>query len=117
MTDSIWFSWGEVFNASLKSLWMSFIQFTPKLILAIVFFIVGWVIASIVSKAISQVFASLKVDKLFYCKYDVFLNHNFRTYNRFQFYNQQNKKLNFFPISILIRFLFYFFYEFCKINF
>ena len=65
MTDSIWFSWGEVFNASLKSLWMSFIQFTPKLILAIVFFIVGWVIASIVSKAISQVFASLKVDKLF----------------------------------------------------
>ncbi len=63
--NNIWLSWGEVFNASLQELWWSFIQFAPKLIIAIVFFVVGWVIGSLVAKAVEQVFGALKVDKLF----------------------------------------------------
>jgi len=58
-------TWGTVFNASLQSLWWGFIQFAPKLIVAIIFFIVGWVLGSLVAKAIEQVFASLKIDVLF----------------------------------------------------
>jgi hypothetical protein len=65
MTDNIWFAWSDVFTQSLQSLWWSFIQFTPKLILAIVFFIVGWFLGSLISKAIEQVFHSLKIDSLF----------------------------------------------------
>ena len=63
--NTIWMTWGDVFNNSLQDLWWGFIQFAPKLIIAIILFIIGWVLGSIISKAIEQVFASLKVDKLF----------------------------------------------------
>jgi hypothetical protein len=58
-------SWGDVFNTSFQGLWFGFVQFAPRLVLAIVFFIVGWVLGSLISKAIQQVFTSLKIDSLF----------------------------------------------------
>lgn len=73
--NNIWITWGDVFNASLQDLWWGFIQFTPKLIIAIIFFIIGWVLGGLVAKAFEHVFASLKVDKLFQSvKLDDFLN-------------------------------------------
>ena len=63
--NNIWFTWGDVFNASLQNLWWGFVQFAPKLIIAIVFFIIGWVLGSLVAKAFEHVFGALKVDKLF----------------------------------------------------
>jgi small-conductance mechanosensitive channel len=63
--SNIWLTWGDVFNASLQNLWWGFIQFTPKLILAIVFFVIGWALGSLVAKAFEQVFSSLKIDGLF----------------------------------------------------
>jgi hypothetical protein len=63
--NNIWFSWSQVFNDSLLQLWFGFVQFTPKLIVAIVFFIIGWMLGSVISKAFVQVFAALKIDKLF----------------------------------------------------
>ncbi len=63
--SNIWITWGDVFNASLQELWWSFIQFSPKLILAIVFFVVGWFVGNIIAKAFEQVFKALKVDTLF----------------------------------------------------
>jgi hypothetical protein len=62
---NIWMTWGDVFNTSLQSMWFGFVQFAPRLILAIVFFIVGWILGSLLSKAIQQVFTSLKIDTLF----------------------------------------------------
>ncbi len=44
--------------------WWGFIQFAPKLIIAIVFFIVGWVVGNLVAKAFEHVVSALKVDKL-----------------------------------------------------
>lgn len=58
-------NWGDVFTGSLMNLWGGFISFVPNLLGAIILFIIGWLIGSIVSKAISQVVASLKIDKLF----------------------------------------------------
>lgn len=63
--SNIWVTWGDVFNASLQELWWGFVQFAPKLIVAVILFIIGWVLGSLVSKAFVQVFGSLKVDKLF----------------------------------------------------
>lgn len=63
--SNIWMTWSEVFNTSFQSLWFGFVQFTPKLIVAIIFFIIGWFLGSIVVKAIEQVFKSLKIDNLF----------------------------------------------------
>ena len=59
-------TWGDVFNASLQNLWWGFIQFAPRLILAIVFFVVGWALGSLVAKAFEHVFSSLKIDNLFH---------------------------------------------------
>jgi hypothetical protein len=63
--NNIWVTWGEVFNSSLRELWWSFIQFAPRLIIAIILFIIGWVLGSLIAKAFEQVFISLKIDKLF----------------------------------------------------
>lgn len=62
---NIWMTWSEVFNTSLQSLWFGFMQFTPKLVFAIIFFLLGWFLGSIVVKAVEQVFKSLKIDSLF----------------------------------------------------
>jgi len=58
-------NWGEVFSQSLMGLWYGFITFVPGLLGAIILFIVGWAVGSIVGKAITQLVAVLKVDKLF----------------------------------------------------
>lgn len=63
--NNIWVTWGDVFNASLQDLWWGFIQFIPNLIIAIVFFIIGWVLGSLIAKAFEHVFSALKVDSLF----------------------------------------------------
>ncbi|MFZ2072085.1 MAG: hypothetical protein WA101_00800 [Minisyncoccia bacterium] len=63
--NNIWVTWGDVFNASLQDLWWGFIQFAPRLIVAIIFFIVGWVLGNLVAKAFEQVVSALKIDKLF----------------------------------------------------
>ena len=58
-------TWGVVFTQSFQSLLMNFIQFTPKLLAAIVLFVVGWFLGSLIAKAIEQIFNSLKIDGLF----------------------------------------------------
>ena len=63
--SNIWVSWGDVFNSSLQSLWWGFVQFAPKLIIAIIFFVVGWVLGNLIAKAFEHVISALKIDKLF----------------------------------------------------
>jgi len=62
--SNIWLTWGDVFNTSFQGLWFGFVQFVPSLVVAVVFFIVGWVLGSLIAKAIEQVFSSLKIDSL-----------------------------------------------------
>jgi hypothetical protein len=63
--SNIWLTWGDVFNSSLQSLWFGFVQFTPRLLMAVVFFVIGWLLGAVVARAIEQVFTSLKIDSLF----------------------------------------------------
>jgi hypothetical protein len=58
-------NWGDVFSQSLIGLWYGFVNFVPGLLGAIILFIIGWVVGSIVGKAITQLVAILKIDKLF----------------------------------------------------
>lgn len=62
--NNIWATWSDVFNSSLQDLWWGFIQFAPRLIVAIIIFIIGWIVGALIAKAFEQVFLSLKVDKL-----------------------------------------------------
>ena len=58
-------TWGEVFSQSLLGLWYGFISFVPSLLGAIILFVVGWLVGSVLGKAIAELAAVLKVDKLF----------------------------------------------------
>ena len=58
-------NWGDVFSQSLMGLWYGFVNFVPGLLGAIILFIIGWAVGSVVGKAITQLIAVLKVDKLF----------------------------------------------------
>lgn len=62
--SNIFFTWGDVFNASFQELSWNFIQFAPKILAAIVFFVIGWVLGTVVAKALEQVFGAAKVDNL-----------------------------------------------------
>lgn len=63
--NNIWLTWGDVFNSSLQNLWWGFVQFTPKLVVAVVLFIIGWLLGNVVARALEQVFGTLKIDRLF----------------------------------------------------
>lgn len=58
-------TWSTVFNSSLQSLWFGFVQFVPRLVVAILFFVIGWIIGALIARAIEQVFNSLKIDNVF----------------------------------------------------
>jgi small-conductance mechanosensitive channel len=58
-------TWGEVFTMSLQGLWLGFISFVPSLIVALIVFILGWVLADIIGRAIKQVVDALKINQLF----------------------------------------------------
>lgn len=58
-------TWGEAFSQSLLGLWYGFVSFVPSLLGAIILFIIGWVVGSILGKAIAELAAVLKIDKLF----------------------------------------------------
>ena len=49
---------------SLSGLWLGFVAFVPKLIIAVLIFIVGWIIGTLICKALSQVIGALKIDKM-----------------------------------------------------
>jgi small-conductance mechanosensitive channel len=57
-------TWGDVFNVSLQNLWWGFMGFAPKLVLAVIFFVVGWALGSLIARAFEHVFSSLKIDNL-----------------------------------------------------
>ncbi len=56
---------GTIFAGSLSNVWAVFANFVPVLLLAIILFIVGMLVASVVGKAVAQVISITKVDKLF----------------------------------------------------
>jgi hypothetical protein len=58
-------TWGGIFSASLLNLWYGFISFVPSLLGAVILFIIGWFVGSVVGKAVDQLITALKVDRLF----------------------------------------------------
>lgn len=58
-------SWSQVFLLSLEGLWYGFIAIFPKILLAIVIFIIGWIIASTLGSLVTAGIDALKLDRLF----------------------------------------------------
>jgi small-conductance mechanosensitive channel len=58
-------TWGDVLVVSFQELWSGVITFIPKLLIAVIIFIVGWIIAVALGKLVNQIVRLFKVDKLF----------------------------------------------------
>ncbi len=50
---------------SLNDLWMGFVQFVPNFLIAVIIFIVGCILATVLGRAISNVIGALKIESLF----------------------------------------------------
>ncbi len=57
-------AWGSGISESFREVGTGVAYFLPKLIIAIVVFIAGWVVASILGRFIAQIIKSLKVDNI-----------------------------------------------------
>lgn len=58
-------NWSTVTLEALQKLWQGFLDFIPKLIGALVVFIIGWFIAVWIGKLITEVLKRAKFDKIF----------------------------------------------------
>ncbi len=58
-------TWSEVFRVSLQGLWYGFVATFPKILLAVIVFILGWIVATTLAKIITSAIDALKIDKLF----------------------------------------------------
>lgn len=58
-------TWSDVFATSLQGLWYGFVTTVPTILVAVIVFIIGWLVGSTLSKAITQLVDAIKLDKLF----------------------------------------------------
>jgi hypothetical protein len=58
-------TWSQVFLLSLEGLWYGFIAVFPKILLALIIFIIGWIIASTLASLVIAGIDALKLDRLF----------------------------------------------------
>lgn len=56
--------WSDILLSSFQSLWLGVVGFLPKIILAVLVFIIGWIIAVTLGKLTSQIIGFFKVDKV-----------------------------------------------------
>jgi len=55
-------NWGTVFTQSLQGVWIGVINFVPGLVIALIIFAIGWVLATLVEKLVESLFKALKID-------------------------------------------------------
>ncbi len=56
-------TWSELLAVSFQNLWVGVVSFIPKLILSIIIFAIGWVIAVTLDKVVVRVVRLFRVDK------------------------------------------------------
>ncbi len=55
-------TWTEVLALSFQELWGGVVAFVPQLIVALIVFIIGWIIAVALGKVVEQIIKAIKVD-------------------------------------------------------
>lgn len=55
-------TWADVLTGSFQNLWYGVVAYIPNIIVAIIIFLVGWLIGAALNKVIEQIVRSLKVD-------------------------------------------------------
>ncbi|HZS43126.1 MAG TPA: hypothetical protein VFA52_02825 [Candidatus Paceibacterota bacterium] len=55
-------TWGDVLVASFTNLWYGIVSFIPNIIIAIVIFVIGWLIGVFIDKLVREAFRAMKID-------------------------------------------------------
>ena len=58
------YSWSGIFAASLQNIWLKIAEFIPKLLGAIIIFILGWIIASLLSRLVQRLILMTRIEHL-----------------------------------------------------
>ncbi len=56
--------WSIILFSSFQAMWQGIIEFLPRMLLALIVFVLGWVIADILGKFVAQIVDLLKIDKV-----------------------------------------------------
>lgn len=56
-------TWGDALTTSFRSLWMGVLAYVPNLIVAVIIFVLGWIVGMVVGRGIEQLFKSIKIDE------------------------------------------------------
>jgi hypothetical protein len=54
--------WGDSFTQSLSGVWDGVAAFVPSLVVALIIFAIGWVLAALIEKLVEHVIQALKID-------------------------------------------------------
>lgn len=57
-------TWGEILTASFQQISNGVLIFIPKIIIALIIFLVGWIVAIFLGKVVSQILKATKVDNI-----------------------------------------------------
>ena len=57
--------WTIMTRELLQALWMKVVNFTPRLIVAIIVFLVGWILSAVIGKIVAEILRGIKFDRLF----------------------------------------------------
>jgi len=55
-------TWADVLTRSFQDLWIGIVAFIPNIIVALIIFVLGWLIGAALGRVVSQVVKSVKVD-------------------------------------------------------
>ncbi|PIP73503.1 MAG: hypothetical protein COW88_01770 [Candidatus Lloydbacteria bacterium CG22_combo_CG10-13_8_21_14_all_47_15] len=55
-------TWSDVLTQSFQNLWIGVLGFVPNLVVALIIFIIGWVIAAVLGRVVAQIIKALRVD-------------------------------------------------------
>ena len=55
-------TWANVLTGSFQNLWYGVVAYIPNIIVAVVIFVVGWLVGAALAKVVEQVLKSLKLD-------------------------------------------------------
>jgi hypothetical protein len=55
-------TWADVLTQSFQGLWLGIVAFIPSVVVAIVIFVLGWLVGSALGRIVTQIIRSLKID-------------------------------------------------------
>lgn len=56
-------TWGSALQTSFQNLWSGIVAYVPNIVVAVIIFVLGWIIGTIVGRGIYQLFKSVRVDE------------------------------------------------------